>query len=313
MSLNGSARHGTAEAQRIAYNGTIFRCVTGSLLHGLSDGSGDRDETGICVEPPEYVIGLKRIVLPDTGHRVAFEQYIYRSQPDGVRSGPGDLDYTCYSLRKFMQLVLDGNPAALQLLFIPPEYVIMTSALWEQMQAFTGLFLSRLAGNRFIGYMQKQRASMLSRDGKGRNVTRPELVERYGWDVKYGSHLIRVGCQGAELVGTGRLTLPMPARQRELVRSIRAGRLTMQQVLDLSESQEEEIKARTAGSPLPEQPDCYAADRWLVSAYQQAWSCSLCCAGRTLTGTAGRSCCSRSRGGTRYLTLSIACRPCCLV
>ena len=36
-----------------------------------------------------------------------------RTQPEGVRSGPGDLDLIVYSLRKWMRLALTGNPTVL--------------------------------------------------------------------------------------------------------------------------------------------------------------------------------------------------------
>ncbi|MFV2197978.1 DNA polymerase beta superfamily protein, partial [Nocardiopsis sp. LOL_012] len=85
-------KHSSAEFARIAENGTVLRCRVGSSVHGLAlDGQGDRDEMGICVEPPEYVIGLR-----------AFEQYVFRTRPDHVRSGPGDLDLTVYSLGKWV-------------------------------------------------------------------------------------------------------------------------------------------------------------------------------------------------------------------
>ena len=45
-----------------------------------------RDEMAVCVEPPEYLLGLRE-----------FEHYVVRTQPDGVQSGPGDLDLTVYA------------------------------------------------------------------------------------------------------------------------------------------------------------------------------------------------------------------------
>ncbi len=49
------------DAKEIAEQGTILRAVVGSRLHGLAiDGQDDRDEMGICIEPPDYVVGLKR-------------------------------------------------------------------------------------------------------------------------------------------------------------------------------------------------------------------------------------------------------------
>ncbi len=63
----------------IAEQGTILRVLVGSGVHGTAiDGQDDRDEMGICIEPPDHVIGLLR-----------FEQYVVRTQPDGVSSGRG--------------------------------------------------------------------------------------------------------------------------------------------------------------------------------------------------------------------------------
>jgi uncharacterized protein len=48
-------------ALRIAVDGCILRGLVGSTVHGLSNaGTDDRDEMGVCVEPPEYVLGLRR-------------------------------------------------------------------------------------------------------------------------------------------------------------------------------------------------------------------------------------------------------------
>ena len=62
-------KHDTPEFAAIAEQGTILRCQVGSGLHGTAvDGQDDRDEMGLCVEPAEYVTGLRR-----------FEQYVFRT------------------------------------------------------------------------------------------------------------------------------------------------------------------------------------------------------------------------------------------
>src|SRR5690606_28653325 len=89
----------------------ILRGVVGSTIHGVSvGGQDDRDEMGICIEPPDYVIGLRH-----------FETHVWRTQPEGVKSGPGDLDLTIHSLRKFMRLAAKGNPTIITLLYLPDE------------------------------------------------------------------------------------------------------------------------------------------------------------------------------------------------
>lgn len=66
-------QHSTPEFAAIAERFTVLRCEVGSRVHGIAiPGREDRDEIGMCVEPPEYVIGLR-----------SFEQYVFRSQPAG--------------------------------------------------------------------------------------------------------------------------------------------------------------------------------------------------------------------------------------
>src|SRR4051794_34274123 len=80
-----------ARAREIAERGLILRTTVGSVVHGLSNpGTDDRDEMGVCIEPPEYLLGFHR-----------FEHFVYRTQPEGHPSGPGDLDLVVYGLRKF--------------------------------------------------------------------------------------------------------------------------------------------------------------------------------------------------------------------
>ena len=45
--------HASAEARAVAERGTILRAKVGSGVHGTSvAGQDDRDEMGICLEPP---------------------------------------------------------------------------------------------------------------------------------------------------------------------------------------------------------------------------------------------------------------------
>lgn len=250
-------KHARGEYRQIAEAGTILRCLVGSGVHGLSIAAqDDRDEMGVCIEPPEYVIGLR-----------SFDQYIYRTQPEGHRSGPGDLDLTVYSLRKWMRLALAGNPTILLPLFTPPEHVIAATPLGHELRAMQSVILSRQAGRRFAGYLDAQRRSLLSRDGKGRDVTRPELIEAYGFDTKFCAHMVRLGLQGVELLETGQISLPVPEPERTWLRELRTGKHSMHDALARADECERRIKELLETSPLPEKPDYDAAGRWLVTAY----------------------------------------------
>ncbi|CAM3868255.1 DNA polymerase beta superfamily protein [Nocardiopsis gilva] len=260
--VNGNImKHSSPEFAALAERGTILRCQVGSGVHGITVASqDDRDEMGICVEPPEYVIGLRE-----------FEQYIYRSQPEGVRSGPGDLDLTVYSLRKWLRLALSGNPTVLLPLFVPESEIVEVTELGRELRANSGRILSRQAGHRFLGYLRAQRDSMLGRRG-GRHTNRPELIEVHGFDVKFAYHMVRLGVQGVEMLETGRITLPMPDPWATWLREVRRGEHSMDETLEAAGELEAQLEKLTATSHLPEHPDAAWADAWLVDAYQRSWS-----------------------------------------
>jgi hypothetical protein len=256
-------KHGSNEDMAVL--GTILRVRTGSVVHGISTESSDRDEVGVTIESPAHVIGLR-----------TFEQYMYRdaAQRTGkfdARSYGGDLDLTIYSLRKFVRLALNGNPSIIETLFTPAEHVIQRTWLGKELQELAPSIVSLEAAPRYLGYLMAQRRSMESHNGKGRDVTRPELVERYGFDTKYAGHMVRLGFQGAEVLETGRITLPMREGEREIVKAIRHGEIDLENCLWIAEAQEAKIKRLTHDTHLPAHPDRDAMDEWLIRAYQKTW------------------------------------------
>jgi hypothetical protein len=104
--------------------------------------------------------------------------------------------------------------------------------------------------------------------------SRPELVARYGYDVKYASHALRLAYQGLEVARDARLTLPMPAAPRERVLSVKRGDVArlddvLTEISDV-QAQVEDLLA-TGKTPLPEAPDLAAVSDWSVSAHRRHW------------------------------------------
>jgi predicted nucleotidyltransferase len=201
-----------AEQRLVAEPNTILLGLVGSTVHGVTvDSADDRDEMGISIEPPEYVAGLR-----------VFDQWVYRRQPEGTRSGPGDVDRTVYSLRKWCRVALAGNPTVMLLLHVPDDQCSVVKEPGRELRANKHWFASRRAGHAYLGYMQRQRDRMTGERGQMR-VNRPELIEQYGLDTKYAGHVLRLGYQGIEFLESGRLTLPMrrPRVARQLSRAQR--------------------------------------------------------------------------------------------
>lgn len=241
---------------------TILRCEVGSGVHGLGvAGTDDRDEMGVCIEPPEYLLGLEQ-----------FEQHVWRSQPEGVRSGPGDLDLVIYGLRKFCKLALKGNPSILLMFNAPDDKFTTLTDLGRELRALAPAFASQRAGLAFLRYMQRQRERMTGERGQ-KNVKRPELVEQYGYDTKYAGHVLRLGFQGIEYMRTGAFTIPMPDDQRDLIRAVRLGGISERRMLIHARGLEAELEVRLASTQqaLPPEPDTKAVNDFLIAAYPSVW------------------------------------------
>ena len=244
------------ESREIALGNEILRGLVGSTAHGINIiGQDDRDEMGVFIEPPERVCGLNPC-----------DHYIYRTQPEGVRSGPGDLDLTLYSLRKFARLAAQGNPSVLILLWLP-EYVTSTH-LGERLVAMRDAFVSREAGERFLGYLISQRMRMTGERTK--KVSRPELVEKYGYDTKFAMHALRLGFEGIEYMRKGTLTLPVAEPNLTTLRKLRGGEYGFDDALALI--RQAEANLRDAIDGCHREADRGAIDRFLVAAHVTRWN-----------------------------------------
>ena len=273
--------HASEEAREIAERGMILRVQVGSGVHGTSiAGQDDRDEMGVCLEPREFVTGLARVPNGTGGLRpsVRFEQYERHTawdRPGGIanRSGAGDLDVVIYSARKWARLALDGNPTVLLVLFVPDEEVVFRDDVGAELVANADKFVSRLAADRFLGYLRGQKAAMTGQAGAHTN--RPELVAVHGYDTKYAMHALRLGLQGVELLTTGRITLPVPEPDRAYLRSVRRGERKLAEVLDLITETENRL-ARLCESPaVADQPDRRWVDDWLHRSHLNFWGSHL--------------------------------------
>jgi predicted nucleotidyltransferase len=249
---------------RMAFeSGLILRCTVGSGVHGIAiPGTDDHDEMAVFVEPPSWALGMER----------ATEHYVARTQPEGARSGPGDTDLVAYTLRKYLRLATKGNPTALLALFAPASDLLTTSELGDELRALGPRFLSREAAHRFLGFMRSQRDRLVN---GGRAVpNRPELVERYGYDVKYASHALRLAMQGREITLHGRLSLPMPAAERERVLEVKRGEVRdLNLVLAEIDSVADEVQSAldTGRTPLPESADIEQITSWSIDAHRRHW------------------------------------------
>jgi hypothetical protein len=270
--------HASEEARQLAEAGLIIRVQVGSGVHGTSiTGQDDRDEMGVCLEPPQFVTGLARVPngIHGDGPRVRFEQYERHTvwdKPGGLanRSGAGDLDVIIYSARKWARLAVAGNPTVLLLLFVPDAEVVYRNEAGAELVNNAHRFVSRQAAGRFLGYLQAQKAAMTGEASAHTN--RPELVALHGYDTKYAMHALRLGLQGIELLTTGRITLPVPGPDRAYLRSVRRGEVPLTEVIGAITAAEARLTALRDSSAVPDEPDRRWVDEWLHRSHLNFWA-----------------------------------------
>lgn len=157
-------------------------------------------------------------------------------------------------------------------LFAPEESIIIQTPLGEELRSLRASFLSQQAVERFLGYMRSQHERMLGRSR--RNVpSRPELLEKYGWDVKYGSHALRLAYQGFEIASSGFLTLPLSSHERQRVLAVKRGEVPRDEVsaeITRLEAQVRSLLDR-GRMPLPETADFNRITAWAISVQRRHW------------------------------------------
>jgi len=262
VALRRSMEQDVELAQRIAEDGCILRSLVGSTVHGLENpGTDDRDEMGVCIEPPEYVVGLNK-----------FEHWVFRTRDEGVPSGPGDLDLTIYGLRKFCRLALKGSPTSLLILFTDGEDIIVRTPVGRELQALAPAFIARRTGRAFLGYLDGQRRGLLG----DRHATRTrELSPEHGYDTKYAMHALRIGHQGVELMDDGRISLPMRDPVRHELLAVRRGEVPLPEVLTALHDVTRRLEQAMLTAGVPEEPDRTAVNTFLIDAYRNHWAASL--------------------------------------
>lgn len=220
---------------------TLVKAIAGSRLYGLDTPTSDHDFMGIGIMEQREKLGLRHT------------------------NQAGFNDDVTYEITKWIQLALNGNPTILQMLWIQPEHVVECHPDWWKWQTqLRELVLTERCRAAFLGYLDGQRKKLLNNRGQ-----REELKQRYGYDVKFAAHMIRLGIQGIDVVRTGNMWLPMRQVHRTYLRATLEGAHTQESVLSYAAKLEQNLKEVPSVLPLGHDPD--AVDAWMQERYLEMW------------------------------------------
>ena len=238
----------------------IHLFVGGSALHGAKvEGYDDLDIYGVYVEPPSKIIGVD-----------SFEHFVWSTSGSDQKNGKDDIDITLYGLQKWAGLACKGNPSILHFLFA--ENTLTTPSgkydTWfNAVRSYRNQFLCRKHSKQFLGFASAQLMRMTGE--RSRNVNRPDLVEKYGFDTKFAMHVIRLLSECEELMTTGVISLP--SREKDLLIEIRTGKHTEDWVIREATRRFDVCKKAEESSPLKPEVDRNFISRIISEAYRKHW------------------------------------------
>src|SRR5947209_1388678 len=136
-------------------------------------------------------------------------------------------------------------------LFTPEVCVLHATRVGQLVRENRKLFLHQGICDRFKGYAYAQIHKMQTKEAEP-GSKRAALREKYGMDVKFAVHTVRLLNEAEQLLLEGDLDVQ---RNREMLKSIRRGEWSMEQILDYFEKKRVDLETARTKSPLPAGPD----------------------------------------------------------
>lgn len=221
----------------------------GSIAHGTyvkntePNSTDDKDVMGVFLGTERHYIGFKE---NEVGERM-FNEW----------------DVVQYELKKFVSLLLKNNPNVLMLLWLPEKYYLHKDKYGDMLIQNRDIFVSKQAYHSFSGYAFGQFKRMTNFKFEGyMGEKRKKLVEKYGFDCKNASHLIRLLRQGIEFLTEG--TLYVEREDASQLISIKNGEWTLEQVKREADKLFGLAQQAYIHSPLKDKPDYERAERLLM-------------------------------------------------
>lgn len=241
-----------------------YLTIMGSVAYGVADTTdaeqvSDVDVYGFCIPPREIVFphtaghiwgfGRFKEGMP-RNHFGVYQEHHIKAPSEGGGKGR-EYDLQIYSIVKYFQLCMECNPNMVDSLFTPEVCVLHSTRVGDLLRENRKLFLHQGICDRFKGYAYAQVHKMQTKQPEV-GSKRAALREKHGFDVKFAYHIVRLLNEAEQLLLEGDLDLQ---RNREMLKSIRRGEWTQEQILEYFEKKRVDLETARTRSPLPTGPD----------------------------------------------------------
>jgi predicted nucleotidyltransferase len=237
---------------------TCFLAIIGSHAYGVADTSvrdkiPDYDIYGFAVPPKVMLFKHLTGWIPGFGPEPpGFDQWQkHKVVDEQANGGVGkEWDFQIFSIVKFFELCRGNNPNLMDVLYVPVNCVVHSTSIGNTVRESRHLFLSKQCWPRFKGYAYAQLHKMSSKKPSGK---RKEIRDRYGFDVKFAYHVVRLLSEVEQILTEGDLDLQEKGR-REHMKAIRRGEISEDDIRQWAGDKEKQLEAAYVECKLPERP-----------------------------------------------------------
>ena len=223
-----------------------YETLMGSVAYGVSSDSSDVDVYGICIPPRDMVFPHLAGEILGFGSQVKrFEGW----QEHHIAAFDQSWDFQILGIVKFFQLAMENNPNIIDSLFTPRRCVLSSTAIGEYIREHRKDFLHKGAWHKFKGYAYSQLHKLQIKEPQGK---RAELVEKHGYDVKFGYHVVRLLLEVEQILVHHDIDLE---RDREQLKAIRRGEWPYARLVEWAQDKEKALEAVYHASTLQYGPD----------------------------------------------------------
>ena len=246
--------------------GVQYEVIMGSNAYGVAENYSDVDLYGFAIPPKDWVFPHLRGEIPGfDDFESKFNQIQQHHMMDkSAHGGKGvEYDLTIYSIVKYFKLLMENNPNIIDTLFVPRRCVVYSTKVGELVRENRKLFLHKGCWSRFKGYAYSQIHKMQTKEPEG---GRKKIIEKFGFDVKFAYHVVRLLNEVEQILIEEDLDLE---RNKEQLKAIRRGDWSQKQVEDYFSEKEKQLEKVYIDSRLPAKPNVESIRSLLMNCLEE--------------------------------------------
>jgi predicted nucleotidyltransferase len=224
----------------------IYEAIVGSKLYGMSTSESDTDTKGIfarqyndIVPNENHFFGLKHLPKDEVVNK-----------HNGLE-GPQKVESVFYSMKKFIELCMKGNPTLIEVAFVPDNMLIVeTDVSREIMNYIRNNFMSKKTLKSYVGYFLDQKKSN-------------------SFTAKKAAHVYRIGIQAVEFAKSGIVNPVLSGENLEIAMNIRHEVLIGDELEKTLAYVDVKLKQAELSNRLIDEPDENAASEFLVNIHKK--------------------------------------------